>query len=249
MSTEKQREARLFGGLRPVSPRERLTKRPFPAPSWEEESMTTCTARRGRALGFLAVAILAASCKSKQQPPAQAPSEPPSAAPTTTLPPPPTTVPTPPPVWRTSHWGMTPQEVLAAFPDEAQQLTARASFAQPQPGSSLVAGSSDITIPAFELEGTKFRVLFGFEADALNRVHLSALKAGPATCDDLQKSLTAKHSSPAERGSTGGSLRGQEITWKLPDQTIVLSCAGVASLGFQTVSLDYLAPSRDAAKD
>ena len=93
------------------------------------------------------------------------------------------------------------------------------------------------------------RVLFGFDGDALNRVHLAAAKAGAATCEDVEKGMTAQHGKAAQRERTGGSLKGDEITWKLPDQTIVLSCAGVASLGFQTVTLDFLEPATAVAKN
>jgi hypothetical protein len=210
----------------------------------------TLRTRRRRALGLLALPLVLLSCKRKEQPVAQAPTpEPTSAVSTTTTLPPPTTVPTPPPVWRSAHWGMTKKDVLAAFPNEAQQLTAAANFAQPQPGSSLTAGSSDVAIPAYEAEGAKFRVLFGFDADALSRVQLSALKPGASTCEDLEKSLSAAHARPAQRNATGGSLRGQELVWKRPDQTITLACAGVASLGFHTVTLEYAAPGRQAAQD
>lgn len=211
--------------------------------------MTSPARRRFALVGLLALAALP-SCAKKEQPAPQARTpETPSAATTTTLPPPPTTVPTPPPVWRTTHWGMTKKEVLAALPGEAQRLAQPAAFAQPQPGSSIPAGSSDLSIPAYEADGATFRVLFGFDADALNRVHLSAVKPGAATCGDLEKALTEKHAAPAQRASTGSSLKGEEITWKRPDQTIILNCAGVASLGFLTVTLDYMAPGGDLPKN
>jgi len=212
------------------------------------------TISRTRRLWALVVAMpafaLAAACKSKEQPVAQqTPAPPPTFATTTTTLPPPTTMATPPPIWRAAHWGMTRKEVLAAFPGEAAKLATAASFTRPQPGSSLRPGSSDVGIPAYEAEGSRFRVLFGFEGDALNRIHLVATRAGAATCGDLEKSLTAQHAMPAQREKTGGSLRGDEITWTLPDQTITLACAGVASLGFQTVTLDYLAPAASVAKN
>jgi len=212
--------------------------------------MISSRTRRRFALGSLVVPVLFVSCGKKEQPapPVVTQEAPPTAAPTTTLPPP-TAVPTPPPVWRTSHWGMTREEVLAAFPGEAQRLDKTAEFAQPQPGSSLLAGSSDVTIPAYEADGARFRVLFGFEADTLNRVHLSALKPVATTCGDVEKALTAKHAAPLQRSRTGTSLRGDEITWNRPDQTIVLACAGIPNLGFQTVTLDYMAPSKDVAKN
>jgi hypothetical protein len=144
---------------------------------------------------------------------------------------------------------MTKDEVRAVFPGETQRLAQPAPFAQPQPGSSIPTGSSTLAIPAYEADGATFRVLFGFEGDALNRVHMSAVKPAASTCDDVKKVLTEKHSAPAQVNSTGSSLKGEEITWKRPDQTIALSCAGVASLGFLTVTLDYMAPDPDVPKN
>jgi hypothetical protein len=200
-------------------------------------------------VGSLLVPLALSSCGKKEPPaPVATPEPPPTAAPTTTLPPP-TTMATPPPVWREARWGMTRVEVLAAFPGEAQRLAKVADFAQPQPGSSVTAGSSDVTIPAYEADGAKFRVLFGFDADALNRVHLFALKPGEATCGDVEKRLTEQYAKPAQRDRTGTSLRGDEITWKRPDQTVILGCSGVPNLGFQSVTLDHMAPSTGVAKN
>src|SRR5262245_34744246 len=184
-------------------------------------------------LAVLAVPLLVVSCTKKEAPPPVA-----QATTTTTLPPTtlaaptPTPVPTPPPVWREARWGMTRVAVLAAFPKEAQKLEKPADFAQPQHGSSLSAGSSDIAIPSYQGEGATFRVLFGFEQDALNRVHLAVPKATASTCGDIEKAVTDAHGAPGKRSTTGSSLKGEEIVWTLPDETIVLSCAGVARLGF-----------------
>jgi hypothetical protein len=204
---------------------------------------------RRTALAGLLLVLAVAACAKKEAPATTPPTPPPAAAATTTLPPPPTTVPTPPPVWRAARWGMKKAEVLAAFPGEAQKLPQPAAFAQPQQGSSLTPGASDVTIPAYEADGATFRVLFGFGSDALDRIHLSAAKPGAATCGDVEKALTERHGPPAQRASTGSSLRGEEITWRLPDQTVVLSCGGVASLGFLTVTLDYLPPGAMPAKN
>src|SRR4029450_7620544 len=150
------------------------------------ELMTISRTRRWGLVVAVPARAVAAACKAKEQPVAQAP-PPTTLAPTTTTLPPPTTMATPPPVWRAARWGMTKKEVLEAFPGEAEKLATAANFAQPQPGSSLGAGSSDVGITNYETEGTKFRVLFGFDADALNRIHLSAAKAGAATCVDLEQ--------------------------------------------------------------
>ena len=143
---------------------------------------------------------------------------------------------------------MTPSEVLGAFPREAQRLDKPAAFARPQPGSILPAGSSAIAIPTYQADGVTFHVLFGFESNRLNRIHLAVVKPGADTCGELEKGLSERISVPSQRQRTGGSLKGEEISWTLPDQTILLGCGGVASLGFVTVTLDYLAPARDGAK-
>ena len=198
--------------------------------------MRNSRTRPGLALGGLAVLGFLAGCGSREQgaPETGAQQAPPSTAPAATTT---TTVPLPPPVWRTVRWGMTKDQVLAAFPGEAQRLATPLDFGPPTPGSS------DIAIPAYEGEGAKFRVLFGFESNALNRIHLSAVSPGDSTCGDVEKVVTEKHAAPAVRNNTGTSLRGEETVWKRPDQTITLACAGVPSLGFRSVTLIYTPPS------
>ncbi len=198
----------------------------------------------------VAVPVLLASCTQKEAPPPVAQQAPmTTVAPTTTTlpPPPPTTAPTPAPVWRDARWGMTAAEVLATFRGEAQKLARPASFAQPQPGATVPPGAGGIAIPAYEADGTTFRVLFGFEKNALNRIHLSSPKPDAGTCAGIEAALTERLAAWPERRSTGSSLKGEEMVWKRPDQTIVLSCAGIASLGFLKVSLDHLAPGTAAA--
>ena len=199
--------------------------------------MAITRTRRRLAVGCLVVAGLV-SCKAKEPPPAAQPSvTPPSAAPTTTLPPTTTTT-LPPPVWRSVRWGMTKPEVLAALPGEAQQLTSAAEFGQG-------TGSSDVAIPVYDLDGVRFRVLFGFERQGLDRIHLAAAKADVDTCGTIEKTLTDKHGAPAQKESTGTSLRGQQMTWKLTDQTIVLACAAKPALNFYSVTVDYLTPGAE----
>ena len=195
-------------------------------------------ARSRLAVGFLAVAAGIVSCRGKEPPPASQPTTaPPSAAPVTTLAPTTTTT-LPPPVWQSVRWGMTKTEVIAAFPGAAQQLAVPVEFAQ---GTA----TTDVSIPAYELETVKFRVFFGFDAGALNRIHLSAAKADDATCGLMEKALTDTHGAPAEKETTGTSLRSQQTTWKLPDKTIALACAGRPALGFQSVTIDYRPPSAE----
>lgn len=132
---------------------------------------------------------------------------------------------------------MTKADVLAAFPGEAQRLAQPAAFGPAAPGSG------DVAIASHEGDGARFRVLFGFEKDALARVHLNAINPGDDTCGEVEKALTARLGEPAARNDTGTSLRGQETVWKHPDHTVTLSCAGVRSLGFRTVAVSYTPPA------
>jgi hypothetical protein len=197
--------------------------------------MTIARTRRRLALGGLALAALFAACTKQQpSPPPSTQAALPSVAPATTT----TTttmVPSPPPVWRTARWGMKKADVLAAFPGEAQRLPQPIDFPQQ-------SGSTDVSIPAYETAGVKFRVLFGFESDTLNRVHLSAIKPAEATCGDLEKLVTDTHSAPSDRSTTQTNLRTEQIVWKQPDQTITLVCSEAPGLGYRSVSLDYTVP-------
>jgi hypothetical protein len=193
--------------------------------------MTNCRSRFGLALAIVAMLAIVA-CGTREQPSPPPAQTAPSVAPATT-----TTTTMPPPVWKTVRWGMTKDQVVAALPGEAQRLAPPIPFGAPTPGSS------DVAIPAYEADGVKFRVLFGFESDALNRIHLAAVKPGDATCEDLEKALAERLAAPAARNDTGTSLRGVESVWRRPDQTITLSCAGQPSLGFRSVTLAYTPPS------
>ena len=102
--------------------------------------------------------------------------------------------------------------------------------------------TTERAIPAYEADGSTFRVLFGFGAEGLGRIQLTALKPSAAACEDLEKRLTDENGKPSSRGETGGSLPGQEIVWTTPAARIALACAEKASLNFRTVALDYTPP-------
>ena len=193
--------------------------------------------RRRPLLALLVVvaAGIVSACGPKEQ--ASPPPAPPSTvAVTTSTTTTTTTMPAPPPAWRTARWGMKKPELLAAFPGEAQKLATPVDFGQPRPGPS------DIGIPAYEADGSTFRVLFGFGTEGLGRIQLTALKPSAAACEDLEKRLTDTNGKPASRGETGGSLPGQEIVWMTPVARIALACAEKASLNFRKVALEYTPP-------
>ena len=189
--------------------------------------------RRDARLALAAITAALAACGPREQ--AASPPPPPTtvaAAPTSTTTTT-TTMPAPPPAWRTARWGMKKAELLAAFPGEAQKLATPVDFGQPRPGPS------DIGIPAYEADGSTFRVLFGFGTEGLGRIQMTALKPSAAACEDIEKRLTDENGKPSARGETGGSLPGQEIVWTTPVARIALACAEKLALNFRTVSLDY----------
>ena len=199
------------------------------------------TLRLPRARPILALLVVAfggavGACRAKDQgagtQPAPASTIPAATTTTTTTT---TTMPPPPPAWRSATWGMKKAELLAAFPGEAQKLATPADFGQPRPGPS------DVAIPAYEADGATFRVLFGFAADGLGRIQLTAVKPSSATCEDVEKRLTQEHAKPSSRNAIETSLRGEEILWTTPRETITLSCLEKPSLGFRTVTVDYTA--------
>ncbi|HEV7503095.1 MAG TPA: hypothetical protein VGQ33_23915 [Vicinamibacteria bacterium] len=183
-----------------------------------------------------AIAAALAACGPKEQA-ASPPPPPTTVAAATTSTTTTTTMPAPPPAWRTARWGMKKAELLAAFPGEAQKLAPPVDFGQPRPGPS------DIGIPAYEADGSTFRVLFGFGAAGLGRIQMTALKPSSAACEDIEKRLTDENGKPSARGETGGSLPGQEIVWTTPVARIALACAEKLALNFRTVSLDYTPPA------
>ena len=197
--------------------------------------MMTVKPVRRRALGVLLAALAVGACQGREQPKPAPETSPPVAMTTTTTTTTTTTMPAPPPVWRSAKWGMKPAEVLAAFPGEAERPAQPASFGQPKPGSA------DLAIPAYDADGTKFRVLFGFTSGALSRIQLAAAKAEAGACEDVEKRLTAEHGAPASSQATATSMRTKDIVWTLPAQTVTLACAEKPSLGFRTVTLDYAA--------
>ena len=192
---------------------------------------------RHHAVAGVLVAVLVSGCGTRDQPPPPPPSD---AAPGATAPAPSTTTTTtttlPPPVWRTVRWGMTADEVLKALPGEATRLPRPENFGQPTPGAT------DVAIPAWESEGTKYRVLFGFASGGLDRIHLVAPRPTSATCEELEKALTARHGPPAGREAIATSLRGEAVRWQLADQTVTLACTEQAALGFRSVTVDYTPP-------
>lgn len=199
-------------------------------------ALRVLTARRA----VLLLPLLAAGCGTREPAPAPQAS---GAAPATTLAPAPTTTTTtlPPPVWRTVRWGMTREEVLAAFPGEARRLPQPENFGQPTPGVT------DVAIQEMAEGERRYRALFGFAASGLDRIHLVVPKPTYDTCGEIERELTAAHGAPAARRAIVASVPGQAVSWTLPAQTITLACTEKPSLGFRAVTLDRTPPGAPPA--
>jgi hypothetical protein len=191
------------------------------------------------ALAPLAACAVLAACGSKEQAAPPATTLPPgTVAVTTTTTTTTTTLPSPPAAWKAARWGMSRAEVLKAFPGQAQPLAPPVDFGPPSPGPS------DVGIPAFEDGGLTFRVLFGFQAERLDRVQLSAAKPGSAACGDVEKAVSAAHPGSApERTSTQTNVRTDLATWRQPAATVTLTCTENVSLGFRSLTLNYAPPA------
>lgn len=143
------------------------------------------------------------------------------------------------------RWGMTADEVLAAFPGEA----VRASPAE------LKEGKGPVRIEHCEIAGTDFRAEFFFYRDSrLTRVGLypsSKRDASRPLFDRLSKALTERHGRPTsdneDRTLGFANLRQADRSWTAADASI--SLAYMYGGGEPHFGLHYDAPRRrDADK-
>ena len=200
--------------------------------------MTTCHVLRARLfMGVLIAVSAAGACGRRDDAAAPAPDAATATTTTTTSTTTTTTTLPPPPVWRGARWGMTPEEVLAAFAGQAQRPAEPPSFVLGPPGVA------EVVVPAHDEDGAKFRVLFGFAGSGsrLGRIQLAAARAQPETCYDVEQRLVGEHGEPSSRRDAATSVQTREVAWTLPAQTITLTCVDKPSLGFRTVTLDYAA--------
>ena len=157
-----------------------------------------------------------------------------------------TPTPLPPVAWRNARWGMTAEEVLAAFPGEAQIKDPAT-----RPWARTYCA---VIIPRYEIEGSEFEVffLFGDDSHTLESVHLHTpdkARPIPEAYERLKPLLTQKYGKPASEGEERSRGNDDRNTyWFLPTTSIQLGYTSMSSLNFRTLVIIYKMPG-DAPTD
>ncbi len=146
-------------------------------------------------------------------------------------------------VWRNARWGMTVDEVVAAFPGEA----VRASPAE------IKKGAGAVRIDRCEIAGTTFQANFHFyRSSRLTQIVLlpsSKRDASRAVFERLARMLTEKYGQPTDQHENQvllGDLRQSDKSWKAADAEIGLVYMYGADDPF--LNLVYDAPRPKAEK-
>jgi hypothetical protein len=117
--------------------------------------------------------------------------------------------------WRAARWGMTVQEVLAAFPGEATRIDPEEKLAD---GNVVAAG-----IEGAELGGEKFRVRFVFTSGRLSLVSLSTPRgthAPPEVFRRVEQHLADALGDPSTRHGERELVDLRQTRWIRADGVI-----------------------------
>jgi hypothetical protein len=110
--------------------------------------------------------------------------------------------------WRAARWGMTPEEVLAAFPKEATPVAPPVTLAD---GNVIAAG-----IDGHALEGLTFDVRFLFTAGKLSLVSLRTPTTKPVEADayvKLRDALEKRWGPPLEETTAKDFIDMRQTRW------------------------------------
>jgi hypothetical protein len=119
--------------------------------------------------------------------------------------------------WREARWGMSLEQVLAAFPGEAFPLDPPLKLAD---GNVVAAG-----IEKFEVGAQPFRVRFIFEGGKLALVSLRTPPESPARPEvyvELQKLLADRLGGPGESTADDEFVDMRQTRWKAGRSTVDL---------------------------
>ena len=110
--------------------------------------------------------------------------------------------------WRSARWGMTPDEILAAFPKEAFRLTPEVKLAD---GNVVAAG-----IDGFAFEGLDFDVRFIFTGGRLALVSLRTPQrksVDPEAYARLREALVKTWGTPLEETNSKDFIDQRQTRW------------------------------------
>jgi hypothetical protein len=120
--------------------------------------------------------------------------------------------------WRSARWGMSVEEVLAAFPGEAFRIDPPLKLAD---GNVVAVG-----IDGHEVGAHAFRVRFVFEAGKLAIVSLrtpSDVRAGPDVYASLQALLAERLGGAGESTANDDFIDMRQTRWKAGRSTVDLN--------------------------
>ena len=138
--------------------------------------------------------------------------------------------------WTAAKWGMTDDQLLAAFPGQAARLD------PPDAGAH-------VHIKPLQLSGADFHVLFQSDKDGrLTSVLLSPIGQPPQGYDLLFQSLQNLLSEKYGRPWKSDSADKTEFQWSLKTTIISLSRIQIAGLSPQIINLHYRQKPADLDK-
>jgi hypothetical protein len=130
--------------------------------------------------------------------------------------------------WTKAKWGMTSAEIIKLFQGDAAGSTPR------------------LTIPSYEVAGTKFRVLLIMDKDdRLDHVSLSPIAMADSTdalFQSVEELLVQRYGRPWKSDEAGTT----EFQWTFPTTVITLSRTKSAIAGAALVSISYRHRATDA---
>ncbi len=123
--------------------------------------------------------------------------------------------------WTKAKWGMNSQEIIKLFQGEAAGETPR------------------LTIPSYEVAGTKFRVLLIMDkADRLDHVSMSPIALADSTdalFQSVEELLVQKYGRPWKSEEAGTT----DLQWTFPTTLITLSRTKSAIAGAALISVSF----------